>query len=145
METSKWQISEVLLADDDEEDILFFREALSIISTGFTFAFEKNGQNLLKRLEVNVPDLLFLDLHMPVINGNDCLLRIRSNKKLDLLPVIIYSTSSHLNSIDECYRNGANGYIIKPFSFDNIIVALMLSLQKDWKTEKIREQFLVNS
>ena len=94
METSQWQISEILLADHDEDDILFFKETLRKISKNFSFAFETNGQKLLHRLKTKSPDLLFLDLNMPVIDGNECLLRIRSNKKFDLLPVIIYSTSS---------------------------------------------------
>jgi len=107
----------ILLADDDTDDCGFIREALK----GFTLATQlttvQNGEELMQVLTKEprtFPDVVFLDLNMPRKNGFECLSEIRKNEKLKQLPVIIYSTSFHIEIANLLYINGANYYISKP-------------------------------
>lgn len=106
----------VLLADDDRDDRFFFNNALSTLSISSELTTVEDGEQLMKYLSKNssqLPDVLFLDLNMPRKNGAECLAEIKKNKKLQQLPVIIYSTSLHDVVADELYNQGAHYYIRK--------------------------------
>jgi CheY-like chemotaxis protein len=110
----------VLLADDDIDDCLFFKEALDELPLSTHLAIVNDGDQLMKLLIKNttrLPHVLFLDLNMPRKNGFECLTEIRLNDKLKALPTIIYSTSSEQGVIDRLYQNGAQHFIRKPFDF----------------------------
>jgi two-component system response regulator len=66
-------------------------------------------------------DLIILDLNLPKINGMDVLKSLKENSKYSSIPVVILSTSSDQNTISEAYKNGANGYITKPMSYDEFV------------------------
>ncbi len=107
----------ILLADDDSDDCLFFKEALKEFSLPTDLTVVHHGEQLMQVLtnEVNkLPQVVFLDLNMPRKNGFECLAEIRLNEKLKHLPVIIYSTSFHKIVADMLYEIGANYYISKP-------------------------------
>jgi CheY-like chemotaxis protein len=107
----------ILLADDDTDDCYFFKEALKEFSLSTQLTAVHDGEELMHQLtkETNeLPDVLFLDLNMPRKNGFECLSEIKLNKKLNHLPVIIYSTSFHTKIADMLYRNGVTYYISKP-------------------------------
>jgi CheY-like chemotaxis protein len=107
----------ILLADDDIDDCLFFKEALKEFSLPTQLTVVHDGQQLMQLLtnETNeLPHVLFLDLNMPRKNGFECLSEIKLDKKLEQLPVIIYSTSFHRKIANMLYETGANYYISKP-------------------------------
>lgn len=113
----------LLLADDDFDDTLFFKEAIKGISKPVNIVTVKDGEQLMRYLNENpdtLPRLLFLDLNMPRKNGYDCLREIKNNEKLKSLPVIIYSTSDEKEVIKLLYREGAQFYIQKPDSFSKL-------------------------
>ncbi|MCD6013098.1 MAG: rcp1 2 [Flavipsychrobacter sp.] len=105
----------LLLAEDDSDDCLFF--AMTLSDLPFTTHLETvpNGKKLMAYLSdvATLPDVLFLDLNMPLKNGIECLTEIKQNKKLMQLPIIIYSTSLHYNVADQVYQMGADYYIRK--------------------------------
>ncbi|MDQ3047487.1 MAG: response regulator [Bacteroidota bacterium] len=106
----------ILLADDDVDDRFFFTEALNEIRVPHELVTIDNGELLMKYLKENsssLPNVLFLDLNMPRKNGAECLKEIKLDKKLQKLPVIIYSTSLHDEVADELYAVGAHYYIRK--------------------------------
>ena len=110
----------LLLADDDEDDCLFFEEALEELKVFANLKIVNNGEVLMQKLvsELNkLPDVLFLDLNMPLKNGFECLAEIKHTKKLEKLIVIIISTSFEQEIVDNLYKNGANFYIRKPIDF----------------------------
>jgi CheY-like chemotaxis protein len=110
----------VLLADDDIDDCLFFKEALEELPLSTHLTIVNDGDQLMKLLLKNtsrLPHVLFLDLNMPRKNGFECLTEIRLNDKLKALPAIVYSTSSEQDVIDRLYQNGAQHFIRKPFNF----------------------------
>ena len=99
-----------------------------------------NGEQLLHLLESmdgQLPDVLFLDLNMPRINGWQCLEEIKRNDKLKLLHVVIFSTSFHQEVADQLFKKGALHYIRKPSAFGqlkSVIHQVLLILQQERAT-----------
>jgi CheY-like chemotaxis protein len=116
-------IKNLLLADDDVDDCLFFKEALEELQLAVELITANDGEalmNLLDELSNNLPDVLFLDLNMPRKNGFDCLIEIKNTQKFEFLPVIIFSTSYDYDVVNKLYEAGAHYYIRKPSEFSNI-------------------------
>lgn len=108
---------QILLADDDEDDREIFRMAVHETSLPVEVTYTENGEQLLKQLDKKIPDVIFLDLNMPMINGFECLKQIRSKPALQQLPVVILSTSASKIDIDRCFELGSTYYIVKPFEY----------------------------
>jgi CheY-like chemotaxis protein len=125
----------VILADDDEEDRELFREVVEDIGSNVNLSMIEDGEDLMIRLKtgIDLPDLIFLDLNMPVKNGHECLKEIRDDKNLQHIPVIIYSTSSSRDQIDLTFREGANLYITKPDSINDLRRIARKVFSLDWK------------
>ncbi len=66
-------------------------------------------------------DMVILDLNLPKVNGMDVLKFIKKSPKYRSIPVVILSTSSDPKTVDEAYENGANGYFVKPASYENFV------------------------
>jgi len=125
--------SKILLADDDDDDRLLFTDVLREYSAGAELTFAFNGEHLMTLLRSQeLPDVLFLDLNMPLKNGIECLEEIRSDEKLKDLPVVIFSTSSHPGTISQMYEIGAHLYVRKPNDFNALRKAISEVLKKDW-------------
>lgn len=116
----------IFLADDDEDDTFLFQEALEQIAVSSELVTAENGLELMKKLhgvEV-IPDLIFLDMNMPVKNGLECLMEIKATEKFKEIPIVILSTSVAGYLIESAYDAGANLYIQKPTSFTSLISLL---------------------
>lgn len=112
----------ILLVDDDEDDRLFFQEVLEDLDHPVQLRTAEHGMDALKQLELNKkPDAIFLDLNMPVMDGHECLRRIRSNPFYDDIKIIIYSTSYNPETAKVLERDGANHYIRKPSNYLSLI------------------------
>jgi CheY-like chemotaxis protein len=123
----------ILLADDDDDDRLLFTDVLNEFSKESKLTFAHNGEHLMSLLySGTIPDVLFLDLNMPLKNGIECLDEIRKDAKLKELPVVIFSTSSHPGTINRMYEIGAHLYIRKPNDFNNLRLVIRRVLGRDW-------------
>ena len=113
----------IFLADDDAEDCEIFAEALKEINAEARLTSSRNGHELMELLQTfpePAPDVIFLDLNMPIKNGYQCLKEIRENPALKDHIVVIFTTSSLQEDIDLMYRLGANLYITKPSDYDRL-------------------------
>lgn len=122
----------ILLADDDEDDRILVRDALAEQPAEDPIRPVKlmcvvDGVELMDYLfcrgKFNLrdhprPDLILLDLNMPGKDGRRALQEIKADPILRAIPVIVLTTSSERREIAECYRLGANSYVIKPASFE---------------------------
>jgi CheY-like chemotaxis protein len=114
------KLRKILLVEDNEGDILLTREALEHSEKLRQIDVVKNGSEALKYLEMNsgkdaaIPDLIFLDINLPKMNGQEVLQFIKKNEQLKYIPVIMLTTSSSHKDILSSYMNGANSYITKP-------------------------------
>lgn len=110
----------ILLADDDIDDCNFFETALEELPISTTLATVHDGAALMDYLDKNtehLPDVLFLDINMPLKNGLECLAEIKENKKLKDLAVVMFSTSNSWDTINMLFKSGSNVYIHKPSDF----------------------------
>jgi len=113
----------IILVDDDKEDCLIFEEAIKGLNMRTNLSFFHDGIQILEYLnqpESELPDILFLDINMPLMSGIECLKELRANDRFSKLPIAIYSTSSSESDIEETFVSGANVYINKPSSFDKL-------------------------
>ena len=76
--------------------------------------------DLLKQVNAEMPDVIFLDLNMPGIDGKKCLAMLKADVKLKEIPVVIYSTSNYHKDIEETYKLGAQKFIIKPSDYTQL-------------------------
>jgi CheY-like chemotaxis protein len=123
MALNEKQINHILLADDDEDDRALFTDALQELYDGIELTTAKNGVDLMRLLDTwrgNLPDVIFLDLNMPLKNGFECLDEIRAQQRLRELPVVILSTSSLKETVDILHKKRANMYIKKPGTYPEL-------------------------
>src|SRR5215831_8408747 len=123
----------VLLAEDDDDDYFIFSMAIKELTFKVILSRAENGDILLRLLDENRPDVLFLDLLMPCKDGKQCLREIRANKKFDSLPIVVYTSLHDLESIEFTYREGSNLFVIKPSTMTEIKEVLQKVFTIDWK------------
>ncbi|HEY9257038.1 response regulator [Chitinophaga sp.] len=116
------EITTLLLVDDDPDDQEFFKLALHTIREHISFAAAGNGQDALDQLTTAVctPDLIFLDMNMPLMNGLTFLQKIKASATLKHIPVIIYSTSDEPHEISMARSMGAVDFVTKPTKFEEL-------------------------
>ena len=135
----------ILLADDDTDDCLLFKDALDQLPVSAQLTTVHNGEQLMLLLNKNErpPDILFLDLNMPRKNGFDCLKEIRQNKNLDSLAVIPISTSIEQDAVNMLYKNGAQHYIRKPNDFSQLKHLIQNGITQIAKAKSLKENLVL--
>lgn len=126
----------IILADDDEDDRLFFVDAFEELNMNTKVNTYNDGIELMVYLNSEgalLPQVLFLDLNMPKKNGIECLNEIKANHKLSDIAIAIYSTSASEEDIEETFVLGANIYIKKPSSFDDLKKVLSEVVSINWQ------------
>ena len=113
----------ILLIDDDEDDREIFQAAVEKLDQPINCIVLKNAGEALDLLRANQlnADLIFLDLNMPGMNGQQFLLEIKRIEDLKHIPVIILSTSSHSSTIEITKDLGAMDFFSKPDKFEDLI------------------------
>lgn len=119
MENKKYMEAKRIMICDDDEGILEVLE-LFLELEGYVVLTVANSTLLIEQIEMHTPDLLLLDLWMPLLSGDQALKIIRENDKIKHLPVIVLSAS--VDGATIANDNGADGFIAKPFDLDNIKV-----------------------
>lgn len=112
-------IKTILLAEDDTDDRELFSEALSRIDVEIVIHYAENGSEAIMKLEemATKPDMIFLDINMPVMNGWQCLKTLKADERYKHIPVIIYSSSSHHREKQIASEMGALLFFTKPNDF----------------------------
>ncbi|MFP9098391.1 response regulator [Flavobacterium sp. RHBU_24] len=126
----------IMLADDDEDDRLFFKEAFEEVKIRYDISTFNDGEQLMHYLNDAgnpLPDIIFLDLNMPRKSGMECLKEIRRDDRLKRISVAIYSTSSSEQDIEDTFVAGANVYIKKPNDFNMLKKVLSDVVHINWQ------------
>jgi CheY-like chemotaxis protein len=121
------QMAPLLIVEDSDEDFEVFRRYLQKSPVMVPLLRCKNGEDALALLFrtgeyagdiwAPLPSVILLDLNLPLIDGREVLMRIKQVESLRSIPVVIFTTSSNPKDVEECYRNGANSYIVKAIDF----------------------------
>lgn len=126
----------IILADDDEDDRMFFTDAFEELKISTKVQTCNDGVELMNYLNKDdsvLPNVLFLDLNMPMKNGIECLHEIKADKRFDDIIIAIYSTSSSEEHIEETFICGANIYIKKPSDFSELKRVLSYVVTLNWQ------------
>ena len=140
----------ILLADDDEDDRLFFKEAFQEIKINTSVKIVNDGVELMNHLTqdgIRLPHILFLDLNMPRKTGIDCLQEIKCLAHLKDMAIAIYSTSSSEKDIEETFVQGANVYMKKPSDFNTLkkILEQVITINWQYQTSGLnRDNYLLS-
>lgn len=106
---------EFLLVDDDNDDSDLIVEALNEMDIPVNYTYAMEGADAVKMIDGGyVPNIIFLDINMPGMDGWQCLKQFKSNQAVKDVPVIMYSTSSFQHEIDKAFELGALAFFTKP-------------------------------
>lgn len=116
-------MSYLLIADDDLDDCFLAEEAWRETRIPVESRFVHDGASLIRTLESqqNTPDLILLDLNMPIMDGRETLKALKTNEKTSNIPVVILSTTHQEEDIRKVYALGANSFIRKPNSYTDFV------------------------
>src|SRR5207245_1166897 len=131
----------ILVAEDDKTDALFLERAFAKVGVPTALHFVRDGQEVLDYLLGNAefadrlvhpgPDLLLLDLKMPRVDGFQVLDWVRQQPGIKRLPIVIFSSSAQEQVINRACDLGANSYLVKPHSTEDLL-ALVAKLKNYW-------------
>jgi CheY-like chemotaxis protein len=120
----------ILLVEDNEGDIVLTLDAFEESKIKTNISVARNGGDALDFLfkrgiytHVEKPDLILLDINMPVFNGHEVLKQIKHSEGLKKIPVIMLTTSAAKKDVDLSYENHSNSYVIKPIEMEDIYLA----------------------
>ena len=109
----------ILLIDDDIDDQLYFKDAIAELNEMLLCEVANNGREAIEQLKTPPPpDLIFLDLNMPVMNGYECLEFLKNETRYKNIPVVIFTTSKNINDIEKSKKMGAELFFTKPTNFN---------------------------
>lgn len=138
MSTRNVKSAHILLVEDNEGDILLTLDAFEESKFETKVSVARNGQEALDFLnktgefsEVQSPDLILLDINLPIFNGLEVLAEIKKNESLKKIPVIMLTTSSNQKDIDIAYKNYCNSYVNKPLEMEDFMDAV-LKIEEFW-------------
>lgn len=131
-------MNRIFLIDDDEDDHIFFKDVIESINPTFRFDIAINGKIALDKLKnsTSLPDIIFLDLNMPIMNGFDFLIQIKKENALSKIPVGIFTTSNIVRDIELTKEFGARFFLTKPTDFQILRKKLQQILSTDFSTEE---------
>lgn len=128
----------ILLVEDNEGDIVLTIEAFEESKFRTELSIVKNGQEALdfvfkrgKHKNSIKPDLILLDINIPIYNGHEVLKQIKEDPILKKIPVIILTTSSNPKDVDSAYENHCNSFVRKPLHMDEFLKAIV-KIEEFW-------------
>lgn len=125
-------VKNILLAEDDEDDISIFRDTFKTLDFSVKIQVINDGVALMEILQAYLPDLLFLDLHMPYKNGLECLAEMKNKPMLENLPKVVFSSTNRIGNIQAAYENGAHLFITKTGSYSEYLLKLKAIIGLNW-------------
>lgn len=128
----------VLLVEDNEGDILLTKEAFHESNVFTEISVARNGQEALdfvfqegKFKNAQRPDIILLDINLPIFNGLVVLEKIKTHEHLKKIPVIMLTTSGNKKDINHAYQKHCNSYVEKPLDIDAFLKAI-LKIEQFW-------------
>jgi CheY-like chemotaxis protein len=122
----------ILYAEDDQDDFESVREAMSQHTDRFSLVHAKNGEEAINWLENNsenaLPNLIVLDLNMPIMNGKDTLVWLKNHEDFKNIPVMVFTTSSREEDVKLCQGHGCT-FFRKPTLYRDLLHVAQIMLK----------------
>lgn len=132
--------AEILLVEDNQDDVVLARRGFERTHLPVNLHHVENGEECMAFLRktgnyanVPTPDLILLDLNMPVMDGREVLTEMVADENLRRMPVVVLTTSADEQDIRDMYRLRCSSYIVKPVDFDEFLAAIQ-SISHYWFT-----------
>ena len=125
----------ILIVDDDEDDRKLFIEATGELDNTINCLSAADGTEalgLLRDERNEVPDMIFLDLRMPGLTGEECLVEIKKEPRLAKVPVIVYTTSRDVRESIRLKQLGAAHFMSKPVSPEEVFYMVSFAIGSQW-------------
>jgi len=129
----------ILVADDDSNDIYLLKRAFLKAGIDVRMEFVQDGEQAIRYLKAGdhqenpIPEMLLLDIKMPRVNGFEVLEWIRHQPGLRRLLIVVLTSSDEPGDINRAYDLGANSYLVKPCSIENL-TGIAQHLYEYWMT-----------
>jgi two-component system cell cycle response regulator DivK len=104
----------ILVVEDQEDNRQILRDLLT--SGGFDMIEAENGADAIAAAEANRPDLILMDIQLPILDGYEATRRIKANPDLKSIPIIVVTSYALSGDEDKARRAGCDDYVAKPFS-----------------------------
>lgn len=132
----KMPLKNIFLAEDDPDDQYLFQDAIRQINPEINFQVASNGKETIEFLknQLLLPDLIFLDLNMPLMNGFECLSKMKNDRRLNSIPIVIFTTSKNPADAQATHQLGANVFLSKPTDFKELKIKLQKILSIDFSS-----------
>ena len=130
----------VLLIEDNLIEIMKMKRTISLLELNHTITIANNGEEALEILEdkSKYPDLILLDLNMPKVSGIEFLTILKANDDIKHIPTVILTTSDNQKDLEECYRIGVSGYMLKPLKYDDYVKKIEIVLSY-WSINELKK------
>jgi CheY-like chemotaxis protein len=137
-------LKNIFLAEDDPDDQYLFMDALKQIDSDINCQIASNGKETITALKKRtvLPDIIFLDLNMPLMNGFECLSKMKNDKKLCEIPIVIFTTSRNPEDAQATHQLGANFFLSKPNDFSELKAKIKRILTLDFSSPVTSEGVL---
>ncbi len=121
----------ILFIEDDEIEVMKLMRTLNSLELKHHIQEAQDGEQALEILKRKdrLPDIIFLDLNMPKMNGIEFLRILKNDETLRYIPTVILTTSNNRKDVLECYKIGIAGYIIKPLKYDDYVEKLKAAFE----------------
>lgn len=122
----------ILIIDDDPDDVAFICEAISEIDESLKCLSASGGEEAILLLQGKnlVPAYIFLDLNMPNMSGRQCLQQLKADINLTSIPVVIYTTSTSKDEMDDLKSLGPAYIMTKPSNFSELKTAIKIIFEQ---------------
>lgn len=127
----------ILIADDNPNNLKVLSSMLE--KQGYQVRISTNGEQVLKSIAIKSPDLIMLDIHMPVLDGYDTCKKIKSDQRFRNIPVIFISAMSEAFNKILAFESGGIDYIVKPFQLEEVNIRVKTHLAL--KEFQMRQQY----
>ena len=115
--------TKVFIVDDHYMVIEGIRSLLQFEKSIEWVGHAANAESCLAFLQRNQPDIIFMDINMPVMDGKTCLTLLKSHEDLKDIPVVMWSTTLDKNEIEQLEQLGAD-FLSKPYNFETLVETL---------------------
>ena len=127
---------QILIIDDDFDEVLIFQHLISDLPYNIECSYADGAEEAMAKLKNELPDIIFLDVNMPKINGLECLSMIRTNNALRNIPVVLYTNGINKNIMALAENLGAAACFKKMGDLEMMKTKLKEILEKNFILEQ---------